>query len=124
MKNINSKVKLFSAILLVGVLSACEKEYYEPVPTPTEVSFAADMQPFFDAKCTVCHKGAGIPLNLLSGVSYDEITNGSKTYIDAANPSNSLFYTKIIDGGSMAGYANATERSLTLSWIEQGAKNN
>jgi hypothetical protein len=113
---------LFGGIiaLAVFVTTSCEKEYYVPFPTPEEVSFTQDVQPFFNAKCTNCH-GNAAP-NLESPDSYTNLINGG--YIDVDNPANSKLYTAIDIGGSMAGYATQEDRALILKWIEQGALNN
>ncbi len=123
MKKFNSINKLVIGLFVVALFASCEKEYVPtPVPPVGDVSYMNDMQPFFDAKCISCHNGGGIPLNLEASVSYNEIQTGG--YIDTNNASNSKLYTKIIPGGSMETYATTTERSMTLLWIEQGAKNN
>jgi hypothetical protein len=123
MKNLNSIYKTVLGLFIVALFAACEKEYV-PVPEAPagDISYVNDMQPFFDAKCVSCHNGTGIPLNLEASVSYDAIHNGG--FIDGTTPANSKLYTKIIPGGSMETYATTTERSMTLLWIEQGAKNN
>jgi mono/diheme cytochrome c family protein len=89
------------------------------------VSYADDIQPFFDAQCTSCHKGTGIPLDLLPGVSYNNLlTGGTPPYVDISNPTLSLLYTKIAPGGSMAAYSNTQNTAMTLQWIEEGALDN
>lgn len=123
MKNCNQILKIISALIIVVVFASCEKEYV-PAPPPVvgDVSYQSDMQPYFDAKCTSCHNGGGIPLNLEASVSYDNLNSGG--YIDLSNPSNSSLYTKIAPGGSMESYSTSAETAMTLTWIEQGAKNN
>ena len=125
MKTLNNTLKFLSILLITGGLYSCEKSYYEPIVTPgppVEVSFSNDIQPYFDTKCTSCHNGSGIPLSLLSGVSYDNLINGG--YVDLTTPSNSSIYTKVLVGESMEQYASPSERTMTLNWIEQGALNN
>ena len=110
--------------MLVMVISSCEKAYYQPIEAPVDVSYANDMQPFFNNNCNIigCHDGGSIPLNLLENVSYDNLINGS--YIDLGKPTDSKLYVKVTPGESMEQYANAAQRTMILSWIEQGAKNN
>jgi hypothetical protein len=100
--------------------------YYDKVYTPEpegDISYSKDIQPFFDGSCVGCHSaGTGIPLNLETTVSYDNLINGG--YISTGDPSSSVLYVKIAPGGSMETYATDNERALTLKWIEQGAKNN
>jgi mono/diheme cytochrome c family protein len=121
MKTLNSIYKTVLGLFIVALFASCEKEYV-PAPVAKNVSYSAEMQPFFDANCVSCHNGTGIPLNLEASVSYDAIHDGG--YIDGTTPANSKLYTKIIPGGSMETYATTTERSMTLVWIEEGAKNN
>jgi hypothetical protein len=99
--------------------------YYDQVLPPEpggSISYAGDMQPFFDKKCVSCHNGTGIPLNLEASGSYSELIFGN--YIDTSDPANSKLYVKMTPGESMEQYATDMERSMTLKWIEQGAKNN
>ena len=121
---INIKQFLFLGCC-VGLLlfNSCEKEYIIYGGVPDTVSHANDMQPFYNAQCVNCHyTGASAPLDLTEGNSYDNIINGG--YVDLNNPDQSLLYTKINDGGSMAAYANPQQREMTLKWIEQGANDN
>lgn len=114
-------------VATIGFMSSCEKQYFVPEPEkdPTipvdSISYADDMQLFFDNSCVGCHNGSGIPLNLSPGVSYDAIINGG--YISSPAASSKL-YVKITPGESMAQYATNAERSMTLQWIEEGALNN
>lgn len=123
MKKLNSIFKLITGLFFMALITSCEKEYV-PVPEPPQgdVSYATDMQPFFDAECTGCHNGGGVPLDLTSPDSYDNLNTGG--YIDIATPSNSSLYTKILPSGSMGQYTSSGKADLTLLWIEQGAKNN
>jgi hypothetical protein len=86
-----------------------------------EISYAADIQPFFDVKCNACHAGSFAP-NLSEPVSYNEIINNNWVIVD--DPASSPLYLSIIPGGSMEQYATPNERALLLAWIEQGAMNN
>ena len=113
---------------VMAFLTSCEKKYYvaPPAPDPTvPVSYSGDMQPYFDAKCISCHNGGGIPLNLETSVSYDNLlTGGTPPYVDVDNPELSTIYTKVAPGGSMAGFVTPADVEMTLLWIEQGAKDN
>ena len=123
MKKILSALTIFGIVFTLTFLSSCEKAYLVPEEQGIEnVSYSNDMQPFFDAKCTNCHNGSGIPLNLTSPGSFDALINGN--YIDTDNPANSELYTKIMPGESMSEFASPTEREMTLVWIEEGANNN
>ncbi len=123
MKKILSALTILGIVFTLTFLSSCEKAYLVPEEQGIEnVSYSNDMQPFFDAKCTNCHNGSGIPLNLTSPGSFDALINGN--YIDTDNPANSELYTKIMPGESMSEFASPTEREMTLVWIEEGANNN
>ncbi len=115
---------IFSATLI----TSCEKTYLVPIEPPADVSYANDVQPFFDAKCIGCHTSGGSLLDLTSNVSYDNLINGTGNsgivFIDIADPPNSDLYLKINVGGSMEGFTNSSDRTMVLKWIEQGAKDN
>jgi len=83
------------------------------------VSYSADIQPFFDAKCISCHGSAG-GISLVANVSYNNLVSGG--YINTASPSSSLIYTSLL--GTMSNYANITEKQMVLQWITEGALNN
>lgn len=109
-------------VLLTTLNTGCYYDKVLPPKVETEVSYANDMQAFFDASCTDCHNGTGVPLNLLPDVSYDAIISGGYVNTDDASASN--LYVKILPGASMETYASDAERAMTLAWIEQGANNN
>ena len=120
----NRKYCINIGLLLITLFaSGCYYDQVVPevVELPDEpVSYTIGIQPFFDAKCISCHNGGGIPLNLLSDVSYDAILNG---YVNTTDPEGSLLYTKLNSGGSMAQYASPTEVATILKWIKEGATN-
>ena len=123
MKKLNSIIKITTGLFFMALITSCEKEYV-PVPAPPvgDISYSSDIQPFWDNDCIGCHPAVFKP-DLTAGNSYDALLAGN--YIDTANPTNSLIYTKIITGGSMNTYvSNAGNIQKTLLWIEQGAKNN
>jgi hypothetical protein len=123
MKKILSALTIIGIVFMTNLFTSCEKAYLVPEEQGVEnVSFSNDMQTFFEAKCTTCHNGSGIPLNLTAPGSYDALINGN--YIDTDNPVNSKLYSKIIPGESMSEYASPSEREMTLVWIEEGANNN
>lgn len=123
MKKSLQSISILSAISALLLTTSCTKDYYQSDPPPdpsTPVSYSADMQPFFDARCVSCH-GSVAP-NLSASVGYNNLIQGG--YINLATPENSLLYTKINVGGTMEAYANSAQRQMTLLWIEQGALNN
>lgn len=130
MKKIYQRIFVLGLVSIVGFMTSCEKDYFVPAP-PTDpndsipidsISYSMDMQPYFDAQCTKCHNGGGIPLDLSPGVSYDAIINGG--YVNTSSPASSNLYVKIAPGGSMEQYSTSAETSMTLQWIDEGAVNN
>jgi hypothetical protein len=111
---------------LLTMLTACEYDFIEPTPPvappPTDdtISFAQDVQPFFNAKCVNCHKGSIAP-DLTTGKSYTALVSGN--YIVTGNPATSELYIVCKPGGSMASYTTTEELDLLYRWIYAGAKN-
>lgn len=106
------------------------------VSCSTCISFANQVQPIFNARCTGCH-GSTSPV-LTSGSSYTSLVNkaslGCPTtkYVVPSSPSTSFLLTKLA-GGTLSGCSGGTghvgrwtsaEQSIVSSWISQGAKNN
>ena len=100
--------------------------YYDEILLPEievgDVSYAEDIQPYFDAKCVGCHSAAGgAAPNLEASVSYDILID--EGWVDKDNPASSTLYTAIAQGGSMNTYSSPTETAMVLKWIELGANN-
>lgn len=126
-----SKILLFS-IVIVGLATSCEKAYVMPKPLekddviditqPFDTVYYSTIQAIWDgSSCTDCHDGSQSP-DLTAGNSYNALNNA--TYINAANPTLSLLYTKINVGGTMNGYLNDQANiDVVKKWIQQGAKN-
>ncbi|MCO5263614.1 MAG: hypothetical protein M9901_12120 [Lentimicrobium sp.] len=118
-----------ATILLIPAFSAmvgsCEYEFVEPDQTPvtTEVSFATDIVPIFNASCNFagCHAAGAVPPDLSPAGAYNSLIQLNQ--INTDNPSGSLLYTSITSG-SMKSFSNAEQAKLILAWIQQGAKNN
>jgi len=128
--NLKSKLNTaiaISAFALMALLSGCEYEFVEPEKAPpiaTEVSFANDIIPIFNASCNLsgCHAvGAFSPI-LAPSVAFSNLTQGTK-YVNTANPSQSLIYTAMATG-SMKSFSTPAQANLVLAWIQQGALNN
>ena len=97
--------------------------YPTDIPQSGPVFFAADVEPIFYGgdKCSYCHNPTGIKpsLNLTQGSAYASIdANG---FVNLATPESSLIYSKA--QGSHAENYTATESSIVLRWIQDGAKN-
>ncbi len=113
-------------ILIVGmiVLFSCEYEKITyDVPDPTiPVSYATDIQPIWAKGCVGCHPVGGPPPALTPDDSYNALITGG--FINDLVPDQSIIYTSMTTGGSMAAYSNAQDAGKVLVWIQQGAKNN
>ena len=119
-------LKITGIIILFSFFS-CTKDYYQPPDTkPENVSFSQDVQSIFDANCTSCHNGGGIPLDLTDGNSYNEL-NSTDGMVDPGNPDNSELYERITGTGALmppSGSLPQGDIDLIYQWIEEGALNN
>ena len=130
MTKILKNLLLFICIV-VGVVyfSACENytflvETLPPVDTSGTdttnfVSFSAEVQPIFTAKCVSCHKGTRNP-DLREGNSYNSLTDGNFVTSPAAD--SKLF--KKMNTGSHLSMTTQADKNIIYLWIGQGAKNN
>ena len=129
--------------LLLSILAfaACSDEGDSSSPTdpgdPDPVSFAADVQPIFDANCTVCHGSDGNGgLDLRAPQSYDNLVDfdspnyGAKRVV-AGDPDNSVLIDKITGGGQFgsrmppSGPGLPAARIETIrTWVLEGAARN
>jgi mono/diheme cytochrome c family protein len=103
-------------------------------------SFAANVQPIFDANCTSCHDGALPPagLNLEPDLAYGEIVNVDSFQIPALkrvlpfDPANSYLFQKITGADGIlnnpmpiGGFPMTDAEIATIeAWITQGAADN
>lgn len=126
----NRGFKLLSASLMffLAFTTGCfyDQVYIAPVipDLPDEpVSFAAEIQPVFTAKCIACHPSIR-GLDLTEGNAYANINNA--TYINRGTPAESLIYTKPDPAGTETHSTkySTTEAAIVLKWIEEGAPNN
>jgi len=91
---------------------------------PEDVSFAADIQPLFTAKCTSCHDGNIANPDLRAGSAYNNIV---PQHVVASNAESSNLFNKLpgnnhpIDAGFSL---SADEIALIKAWIDEGAENN
>ncbi len=111
-----------------------------PAPQPA-YSFARDIQPIFDASCTVCHiaGGAASFLPLTSDTAYGNLVNQpstrtgtppSGTLVLPGNSASSILYQRISGVGLPAGEnpmppsanrLSTEEQTLIKNWIDSGA---
>jgi hypothetical protein len=124
------KFKLFNIIIvLLGLFffGACEYATIEPAgppppPPPGDTtSYSLEVQPIFTQNCAGCHSGAQAP-DLREGKSYQSIFDNNM--VVAGKPEESIIYTCLLSGGSMATYGSATTKTTIYNWILEGAKNN
>ncbi len=97
----------------------------EPAPAP--VSFATDIQPYFDANCVVCHSGgtgqAGVNLDSWAAV----LTDGNNGPVVVPADSNQGTLVPELESGDMppAGPAAPADFIQDLrDWIDEGALDN
>lgn len=108
-----------TACVMIGFLCSCEK-YIIPAPdVPTDVSFSADVQPIFNAKCVNCHGGNRAP-DLRPNNSYNALVKGD--YVNTDDPEASELYQVLL--GSHNSRATPDEKATILGWIYEGAENN
>lgn len=112
------RLTLLTVCAVVSLMFSCEKYVIPKVDVPTDVSYSADVQPIFDAKCVSCHGGGRAP-NLKPDNSYNALINGG--YVDSGSPESSIVYSKMLDGH---GKATEAEAKMVLGWIMEGAENN
>jgi len=124
MKNIK---RVFILIGLSILATSCYYDKYQDAPvTPTEVSFATDIQPIFNSNCVACHTTGGQTPNLTASNSYSNLIAGG--YIVPNDLISSVLYQKISGniGGIMppSGALSVANKNLVRDWILQGAQNN
>jgi hypothetical protein len=137
-------IRHFSAVLLTAALLAtitgCSDNGTDPTTgggTGTTVSFAADLQPVFNATCTDCHGAGGFGgLDLTATVAWANLLGVESTEyaprqrVVSGNPEASVLYLKINGDPSVGGRMppgvplDADTIELFRVWIAQGALNN
>lgn len=114
-------------MLILG-LSSCTKTVFPDPPCPdgnTGISYSADLQPFFDANCTICHPSSSPP-DLGQAWSYEELTTGADAngllYVDTEFPCSSKLYMYV--SGKHNGSYTEEEILNILGWIQDEAPEN
>ena len=93
------------------------------------VSFAADVQPIFDAKCVVCHPTSYEYLDLRPGRSYGDLVRVSSALQPAfervlpGRPELSFLLTHVPDP-SREGLLSEDDETVIATWISEGARDN
>ena len=93
-----------------------------PPPPPPAVSYAADLQPYFNSNCTGCHEGSNPPkgVNL---TSYQQVMVGGDggAIVIPTDPDGSVLVQQLEDGHRNQ---SAGDIATIRTWIQEGAKNN
>lgn len=95
---------------------------------PAHVSFAREVQPIFDKKCTSCHPSSYPQLDLRPGRSYAELvrvpaaTNLAFERVLPGRPELSFLLTHQPDR-LLRGLVTSKERETISRWILEGAVN-
>ena len=129
-----------TSLLRVGIFTLCIGLFGCERP----VSFAADVQPIFDASCVVCHDNSaeGIVTSGFSMADYDSVMKGTKfgSVVVSGSSISSTLYRVIAKKTSPEiqmppqhenAWAEGRGEPLSdkqietiASWIDQGAQNN
>jgi len=118
-----------SALILITVITSCEKDFLVPekVDIPDTVRFSVDIIPIFNANCNTsgCHSTGGYSPNLMEENAYINIT--AYGLIDADDPESSILYQRLISIAKPMppeGNIPAARIEMILKWIRQGAYDN
>ena len=112
------RLTLLIVFAVLGLMFSCDDYVIPKVDVPTDVSYSADVQLIFDAKCVSCHPPTK-SLDLKPDNSYDALIDGG--YVDIGSPESSEIYIKMAEGHQTA---TETESKTVLGWIMEGAENN
>ena len=125
--------RLYFIMLFFGVLFlvGCEYSFVQqteitpPTPDPDNpISFAAEIVPIFTSRCLDCHGVGATSPDLTAANAYASIT--AMSLVNTTDPASSELYNLIappaVDHGWR--YYTASQASLVLLWIQEGALNN
>ncbi len=115
------------ALIVQGCFTGSPARATTAAQTRAAVSFAAQIAPIFEARCTECH-GETDPESGLNLSTYASAMAGSAygTVIEAGSPGES-FLVDMIAAGDMPAEGDPVppeELELIRSWIAAGAENN
>lgn len=123
-----------TACVLLTLLAGCSDIGTEPTatappPTGTTVSFARDVQPILNSRCTGCHGGSG---GLFVGTVQQLLTTGNhKPVVIPGNSAQSVLIAKLSPtppfGDRMprgGPYLADSTVQVIRTWIDQGAQDN
>lgn len=125
-KQFRSLFKRLTVLLLFISFESCYYDHPEvEAPSQTVVSYATDVQPIFEANCTVCHPALVPKPDLSEANSYSTLID--QNYVIANDTEGSLLYQRLIGNPSVmppTGSLPDSDIALIKNWIEQGALNN
>ena len=115
------------ALIVMGMLFMTSCEYqiieFEEIEIPEVVSFSDDIIPIFNSSCVSCHGEGHWKVDLTPENAYDDIF--AKGLVNIDMPEDSKLYTVLIESGGLHdGKTTPPQRTLILTWIEEGAENN
>lgn len=137
-----SKAAVPALMVSLLALSGCTDHGAEPIAPPPDdpaavVSYAHDIQPIWDAECTLCHAAFGSgTLDLTAGASYAMLVGTAAwgyagTRVVPGDPHVSVLFLKLVGDpstGSLMPFGAAplptAQLLLVHDWIEQGAADN
>jgi len=133
----HNKTNVIALMGIIGLMWNCTNRSIEPKSTCSAVekdtvSFSKDIQPILNQHCTIsaCHAG-NTPkgnLNLESSMSYLQLTNTRRGYLNISLPKNSLFYGQLLSSSASPMPPSYRLDNCNLQtiekWISQQAKNN
>lgn len=129
MRNITRILGVTASLILLLSLSGC---YYddiieEVIPPNTDISFATDIQPIFNANCVACHNGSLNP-DLRDGNAYSSLMALPVGSIVPGDAEGSELFEMLNGGGDNpmppGGSIPSSQIALFAQWINQGALNN
>ena len=140
----NYKSHIYIGLLISALFfTSCTKDKGPIIPelNISTVSFATDVQPIFDANCTVCHNTAASVsngnLDLSEGNSYTELVNvvadayAPNILVLPADSEASILVSKTNESGDFGDNMplgptalSATDQEIIRVWIAEGALDN
>ncbi|PJA73322.1 hypothetical protein CO151_13880 [bacterium CG_4_9_14_3_um_filter_65_15] len=138
---IRFRISAVTLLVALTVLAGCSDQGTAPQVAgggggESDVSFAADIQPIFNANCIGCHGAGGNGgLDLRDGSSYGnlvgvEAMGYSLLRVEAGSSETSVLYLKLMGApvtGTRMPVGGTLEQAtidLVADWIDQGARNN
>jgi hypothetical protein len=122
-----------AATFSFAIAASAEDAKLPPAATKTDVTYATDIEPIFDATCVKCHDGtkkprAGLALDTLAGVLKGSKDGKVVTVGDSAKSDLVLSVAHVGDPdtfmpkGKGAKPLTPEQIGLIRAWIDQGAK--